>query len=113
MSEQGGPPSRPAAGWMVDPHDPGMLRYWDGSAWTEHRTPGPRQSPTMAAASAEPTESIWTREWSRKTWSRVLVYGVLASAVIGLVAHEQLKEDEFHQSYCQALVQDGLNDPTC
>jgi Family of unknown function (DUF6159)/Protein of unknown function (DUF2510) len=27
------------AAWYPDPSDGGYLRYWDGSAWTEHRTP--------------------------------------------------------------------------
>ncbi len=25
------------AGWYPDPHQAGSQRYWDGSAWTEHR----------------------------------------------------------------------------
>jgi hypothetical protein len=29
----------PAAGWFVDPQDATQFRYWDGSAWTEHRSP--------------------------------------------------------------------------
>ncbi len=31
---QAGPP----AGWHPDPHSPGILRYWDGWQWTEHRS---------------------------------------------------------------------------
>ena len=31
------------AGWYPDPDDSGSQRYWDGSAWTEHR--GPIQVP--------------------------------------------------------------------
>jgi cell division protein FtsB len=31
----------PAANWYADPTDPTKLRYWDGSAWTEHTAPGP------------------------------------------------------------------------
>ena len=27
------------AGWYADPHDQAQLRYWNGSAWTEHRSP--------------------------------------------------------------------------
>ena len=27
------------AGWHPDPEDPSQLRYWDGNAWTEHRSP--------------------------------------------------------------------------
>lgn len=28
-----------AAGWYPDPSKPGMLRYFDGHAWTQRRTP--------------------------------------------------------------------------
>lgn len=27
----------PPAGWHPDPHSPGIMRYWDGWQWTEHR----------------------------------------------------------------------------
>ena len=27
------------AGWQPDPQNPGQLRYWDGTQWTEHRAP--------------------------------------------------------------------------
>ena len=30
------PPSTPA-GWYADPVQPGSQRYWDGTAWTDHR----------------------------------------------------------------------------
>jgi hypothetical protein len=29
-------PQLPPAGWMPDPHQPSMLRWWDGQRWTEH-----------------------------------------------------------------------------
>lgn len=37
----------PVAGWYQDPHDTTGLRWWDGTAWTEHTT-----RPDAAAASA-------------------------------------------------------------
>ena len=48
------------AGWFPDPEDPANLRYWDGTAWTEHRHPadpagapvGPTVDATPAAAAA-------------------------------------------------------------
>src|SRR3954452_19944965 len=27
------------AGWFPDPEDPSQQRYWDGTAWTDHRAP--------------------------------------------------------------------------
>ena len=31
----------PPAGWFADPQNPSQLRYWDGTAWTEHTHPNP------------------------------------------------------------------------
>ena len=35
MTDKAGPP----AGWFPDPEMANTLRYWDGSAWTDHRAP--------------------------------------------------------------------------
>jgi hypothetical protein len=32
-------PAGPPAGWMVDSADATLLRWWDGSRWTEHTQP--------------------------------------------------------------------------
>uniref|UniRef100_A0AB39U1Q0 DUF2510 domain-containing protein n=8 Tax=unclassified Caudoviricetes TaxID=2788787 RepID=A0AB39U1Q0_9CAUD len=32
------PAPPPAANWYPDPQSPGILRYWDGVRWTEHRS---------------------------------------------------------------------------
>jgi hypothetical protein len=34
--ENAAAPTHPPAGWYADPHLPGVFRYWDGDAWTEH-----------------------------------------------------------------------------
>jgi hypothetical protein len=43
MSAQGpadpSSPPRVQAGWYPDPHAPGVQRWWDGQAWTQHTTP--------------------------------------------------------------------------
>lgn len=38
--------SLPPAGWHPDPQQPGMLRYWDGSQWTDYQQPAV-QPPTQ------------------------------------------------------------------
>jgi len=43
------------AGWYPDPDGSGGQRYWDGFAWTEHRSPG--RAPAVPAPPAEPPAS--------------------------------------------------------
>lgn len=38
------------AGWYDDPERPGSKRWWDGTAWTEHRQPAEAAEPTELAA---------------------------------------------------------------
>lgn len=38
----------PPAGWFDDPDDPSGLRYWNGSEWTEDRSP--KHAPAVSAA---------------------------------------------------------------
>jgi hypothetical protein len=48
------PTEHPPAAWYPDPMEPGRLRYWDGSAWTEHRS-APTVMPALAPRGRAPT----------------------------------------------------------
>jgi hypothetical protein len=41
----------PPAGWLSDPSDSSLERYWDGSSWTEFRRPRAQVSPQNAGHS--------------------------------------------------------------
>lgn len=52
------PPVAMPAGWYPDPAGPTTVRYWDGSAWTEHTAPRPYAAPVaMTAGSAHQARS--------------------------------------------------------
>ena len=44
----------PPAAWYPDPSESGYLRYWDGSAWTEHRS-ATTATPGLAPRGGAPT----------------------------------------------------------
>ncbi|WP_225611861.1 DUF2510 domain-containing protein, partial [Streptomyces sp. H28] len=45
----------PPPGWYRDPHAPHLERWWDGTAWTEHRrAPGPAGAPGMPGTPGGP-----------------------------------------------------------
>jgi hypothetical protein len=47
--------SAPVPGWYEDPQDPALLRWWDGSGWSEHTQAAPVESQVVEAAASEST----------------------------------------------------------
>ena len=49
------------AGWYDDPNLPGTLRWWDGTAWTEHthqvESPAPVQAEAQPQPAPQPTSA--------------------------------------------------------
>lgn len=79
----------PPAAWYDDPEDPSQYRYWDGTNWTEHRSPK-----TMTAT---PKTQIAGSPWSLfpmafnsigATWRQLILISIpnLVTSVIMLVA---------------------------
>ncbi len=59
----------PAAGWFVDPQDATQFRYWDGSAWTEHRSPrGPATTDQLNQAAGDLADGLSRGFTAMGTW---------------------------------------------
>ncbi len=91
------------AGWFPDPHNPGQLRYWNGSTWTEHthvpetvaspppfnqgqRHPqGQNPPPPSGPNGHQRINDIgeWIRSSFRVAWAKLIPVGTLF--VIGLI----------------------------
>ena len=46
--------SAPPSGWYPDPVSPGVVRWWTGTAWSEHRAPAAAPAPTPVVVVAAP-----------------------------------------------------------
>lgn len=68
--------------WLPDPEDPTQWRYWDGSRWTEHRSPRgqgalpPSPTPAYLPRMSPPPPAEATGRW----------YFVVTLASVGLLA---------------------------
>jgi len=72
------------AGWYPDPGgQPGMYRYWTGTAWTEAITPYPQTTPAPQLPSS-PAPTVPASRGSRSTVGWVV--GIAAVVVVGLFA---------------------------
>lgn len=106
MSEPGGTPpppqpqpTAPAPGWYHDDH--GILRWWDGSGWTEHvqiaeqapLAPGFEPTPTPVAAAGTGTAGGGPAERSFLPWVIALV-SVLALCVAAVLILSSLGGDD-------------------
>lgn len=80
--------SSPPAGWLQDPDDQHRERWWDGSAWTDHR----RLAPAAASASAPLTGDLNPLAVAALVASLVWLggFGSVAAIVLGVIARQQI-----------------------
>ncbi|WP_243695297.1 DUF2510 domain-containing protein [Agromyces protaetiae] len=71
------------AAWYPDPEDPTQLRWWDGSAWTNHLHPAPAAAPMNPSVTADsPNVSVspapitptdyWLADRNASPWNEVV-----------------------------------------
>jgi hypothetical protein len=57
------------AGWYVDPQDATQFRYWDGTQWTEHRSPrGPTTTDQINQAAGDLADGLSRGFTAVGTW---------------------------------------------
>ncbi|MFF7896613.1 DUF2510 domain-containing protein [Streptomyces sp. NPDC007907] len=70
----------PPPGWYPDPHAPHRQRWWDGTAWTEHRSaPGAPAAPPPGSGTAGRTKAI-----ALTAAGAVLVAAIVTGAAVAL-----------------------------
>lgn len=66
------------ANWYADPHNPAQLRYWDGTAWTDHIAPVIGSTHVLDQDATQPRPLDPNR-----VLGLCFVYGLLIGAVAG------------------------------
>ena len=61
----------PAAAWYPDPENAGLLRYWNGTAWTEHRHPARERAETLSKPSRRARKRARRAEKERRREPRI------------------------------------------
>jgi hypothetical protein len=80
------------AGWYDDPENPAQYRYWDGTTWSEHRSPKAIRTAMKNQGPGAPVSRGF--ELFQKTWvpmlilAGIVILAFIAAAVMGVIALE-------------------------
>ena len=76
----------PPAGWFDNPENPAEFRYWDGSAWTDHRAP--KSHHPAPAAAQRPLVPTTAGDTISRAWFiiRTTIWRMLATTVLYTIA---------------------------
>lgn len=97
----------PDAGWYDDPQDATQYRYWDGTTWTEHRSPrggAASQSGGFTAGASRPSSG------SSRIWIPILTgfLGLIIGGIVGGLVVAAVQIDEVVQAQGDALFDDEV-----
>jgi hypothetical protein len=82
-------------GWYADPNGGPDLRWWDGTAWSEHTSPPPVAAPAAPAVSPPPAPQTFAPPGQGgSNRSLFIVLGALLAVVVGVGAFVALQGDD-------------------
>lgn len=91
-------------GWYQDPDDFDLLRWWDGTAWTDRRKDKPAKPATATAVAATPvraTESTSAPAYAKRAWpypdrlAGLFWLGVLVQFFAGAILNSLARRDDW------------------
>ena len=79
---------RAPAGWYPDPSDPGVVRYWDGTVWTDLAAAPADPLPVNQSTSSEPNQpEPVVLERTTPVWAKIGIGLLVALVMIGIAVY--------------------------